>query len=42
LPSTRPNIRGGVLSSVCDNYLTEANGPGVRLHAFPEIMTEIG
>jgi len=35
-------IRGGVLSWVCDNYLIEAEGPGERLHAFPEIITELG
>ena len=35
-------IRGGVLSWVCDNYLIEANGPGERLHQFPEIITELG
>lgn len=35
-------IRGGVLSWVCDNYLIEADGPSERLHAFPEIITELG
>ena len=35
-------IRGHVLSWVCDNYLIEANGPGERLHQFPEIITELG
>jgi len=35
-------IRGHVLSWVCDNYLIEANGPGERLHRFPEIITELG
>jgi Xaa-Pro aminopeptidase len=35
-------IRGGVLSWVCDNYLIEAGGPSERLHAFPEIITELG
>ncbi|HEY2531117.1 MAG TPA: M24 family metallopeptidase [Xanthobacteraceae bacterium] len=34
-------IRGGVLSWVCDNYLIGANGPGERLHRFPEIITEL-
>jgi Xaa-Pro aminopeptidase len=35
-------IRGHVLSWVCDNYLIETNGPGERLHRFPEIITELG
>jgi Xaa-Pro aminopeptidase len=35
-------IRGHVLSWVCDNYLIEVNGPGERLHRFPEIITELG
>jgi Xaa-Pro aminopeptidase len=35
-------IRGHVLSWVCDNYLIEADGPGERLHRFPEIITELG
>jgi Xaa-Pro aminopeptidase len=35
-------IGGGVLSWVCDNYLIEADGPSERLHAFPEIITELG
>jgi Xaa-Pro aminopeptidase len=35
-------IRGGVISWVCDNYLIEADGPSERLHAFPEIITELG
>jgi Xaa-Pro aminopeptidase len=35
-------VRGGVLSWVCDNYLIEAGGPSERLHAFPEIITELG
>jgi Xaa-Pro aminopeptidase len=35
-------IRGAVLSWVCDNYLIEAGGPSERLHAFPEIITELG
>jgi Xaa-Pro aminopeptidase len=35
-------IRGHVLSWVCDNYLIGANGPGERLHRFPEIITELG
>jgi len=35
-------LRGHVLSWVCDNYLIEANGPGERLHIFPEAITELG
>jgi Xaa-Pro aminopeptidase len=35
-------IRGHVLSWVCDNYLIGANGPGERLHRFPEAITELG
>jgi Xaa-Pro aminopeptidase len=34
-------IRGHVLSWVCDNYLIGANGPGERLHRFPEEITEL-
>jgi hypothetical protein len=30
-----------VLSWVCDNYLIGANGPGERLHRFPEEITEL-
>jgi Xaa-Pro aminopeptidase len=35
-------IRGRVLSWVCDNYLIGPNGPGERLHRFPEAITEVG
>jgi Xaa-Pro aminopeptidase len=35
-------IRGRVLSWVCDNYLIGPNGPGERLHRFPEVITEVG
>ena len=35
-------IRGHVLSWVCDNYLIGPNGPGERLHHFPEAITELG
>ena len=35
-------INGHVLSWVCDNYLIGENGPGERLHHFPEIITELG
>jgi hypothetical protein len=27
---------------VCDNYFIEADGPGERLHRFPEAITELG
>jgi Xaa-Pro aminopeptidase len=35
-------IRGHALSWVCDNYLIETDGPGERLHRFPEAITELG
>jgi Xaa-Pro aminopeptidase len=35
-------IRGHVLSWVCDNYIIGPNGPGERLHKFPEALTELG
>jgi Xaa-Pro aminopeptidase len=35
-------IRGHVLSWVCDNYLIGPDGPGQRLHHFPEAITELG
>jgi Xaa-Pro aminopeptidase len=35
-------IHGRLMSWVCDNYLIGGNGPGDRLHQFPEIITEIG
>jgi Xaa-Pro aminopeptidase len=35
-------IRGHAMSWVCDNYLIGENGPGERLHHFPEIITELG
>jgi hypothetical protein len=34
-------ICGHVLSWVRDNYLIGANGPGERLHRFPEATTEL-
>jgi len=34
-------IRGGVMSWVCDNYAIGPNGPGDRMHRFPEQVTEI-
>jgi Xaa-Pro aminopeptidase len=35
-------VYGGWLNWVCDNYLIEANGPGPRLHQFPEAIIEVG
>ena len=35
-------IHKGVLSWVCDNYLIGSNGPGERLHRFPETVIEVG
>jgi len=35
-------IRGHVLSWICDNYFIGADGPGERLHRFPEAITELG
>jgi Xaa-Pro aminopeptidase len=35
-------IRGHVLSWICDNYIIGPNGPGERLHHFPEAITELG
>ena len=35
-------IRGGMLSWFCDNWLIGPNGPGERLHHFPEVITELG
>ena len=32
----------GNLSWLCDNYLIGSNGPGDRLHQFPEVITEVG
>jgi Xaa-Pro aminopeptidase len=34
-------IHGGYLNWVCDNYLIGGNGPGPRLHQFPEIIVEV-
>ena len=33
--------KGGYLSWLCDNYLIGGNGPGDRLHQFPEIVVEV-
>jgi Xaa-Pro aminopeptidase len=35
-------IHGGYLNWLCDNYLIGGNGPGDRLHQFPEEIVEIG
>ncbi len=35
-------MRGGMLSWYCDNYLIGPDGPGERLHRFPEAITELG
>jgi Xaa-Pro aminopeptidase len=35
-------IHKGMLSWVCDNYLIGSNGPGERLHRFPETIIEVG
>ena len=32
----------GTTSWVCNNYLIEDNGPGERLHHFPEEIVELG
>jgi Xaa-Pro aminopeptidase len=35
-------VHKGMLSWVCDNYLIGSNGPGERLHRFPETIIEVG
>jgi Xaa-Pro aminopeptidase len=35
-------IYGGYLNWLCDNYLIGGNGPGDRLHQFPEEVIEVG
>lgn len=35
-------IHAGYLNWLCDNYLIGGNGPGDRLHQFPEEVTEVG
>ena len=35
-------IHAGYLNWLCDNYLIGDNGPGERLHKFPEEITEVG
>jgi Xaa-Pro aminopeptidase len=34
-------IHGGYLNWLCDNYLIGGNGPGDRLHQFPEEIVEV-
>ena len=34
-------IHGGTLNWLCDNYLIGGNGPGDRLHRFPEEIVEV-
>jgi Xaa-Pro aminopeptidase len=35
-------VHNNMTSWVCDNYLIEADGPGERLHRFPEEIVELG
>ena len=35
-------VHGGYLNWLCDNYLIGGNGPGDRLHRFPEEVVEVG
>jgi hypothetical protein len=35
-------IHAGYLNWLCDNYLIGGNGPGDRLHQFPEEIAEVG
>jgi Xaa-Pro aminopeptidase len=35
-------IYNNMMSWLCDNYIIGSNGPGDRLHQFPEIITEVG
>ncbi|HVV61940.1 MAG TPA: M24 family metallopeptidase [Pseudolabrys sp.] len=35
-------VHGGYLNWLCDNYLIGGNGPGDRLHQFPEEIVETG
>ena len=34
-------VHNGMLSWICDNYLIGENGPGERLHQFPQAVTEV-
>jgi hypothetical protein len=35
-------VHNNMTSWVCDNYLIESDGPGERLHRFPEEIVELG
>ena len=35
-------VHGGYLNWLCDNYIIGGNGPGDRLHQFPEEVVEVG
>ena len=35
-------IYNNMMSWLCDNYLIGSNGPGDRIHQFPEVITEVG
>jgi Xaa-Pro aminopeptidase len=35
-------VHGGVFSWICDNFWITAEAPPERLHAFPEVITELG
>ncbi len=35
-------LHGGYLNWLCDNYIIGGNGPGDRLHQFPEEVVEVG
>ena len=35
-------LHGGWVNWLCDNYFITGNGPGDRLHQFPEVITEVG
>ena len=34
-------IHAGFLNWLCDNYIIGGNGPGDRIHQFPEVIVEI-
>ena len=35
-------VHRGIMSWVCDNWIVGKNGPGERLHKFPETLVELG
>ena len=35
-------VHRGIMSWVCDNWIIGEDGPGERLHRFPEAITELG